>query len=364
MKVTIYPRGGVLWLRYSFDGKLIRYSLQTNSREKAEIERARIEYELLSGQHRPQQSMIFEKLLEEYLTWSAVRRKPSTYRRYVSSGHILRLHFDGKNIGELTSRDLELYQNRRKGGLIDENTGVRIRPATNATINRDTVMVRHMFKKAVEWVYLTANPFRDVRLLKEPPGRERYVKPDEWVRLLNAATTEIRWIIVFTVHTGVRLGEMCGLKWSDIDWPRRRMTIRETKNNRPRTVFMNSVVFQVLTEVRQTTQSEYVFPGHDQKQRSSIRTAFKATCRRAGVTDLRYHDLRHTFGTYLNDTGCPTRTAQVSMGHLKIESTERYMHPGEDVQRHAVEAIVHILPYSCTILAQSSLKPGIQPEKS
>ncbi|UCF70255.1 MAG: site-specific integrase, partial [candidate division WOR-3 bacterium] len=126
-----------------------------------------------------------------------------------------------------------------------------------------------------------------------------------------------------------------------------------TKNNTPRTVPMNQIVYKLLRKRYQQLSSAYVFPGKNGKQRVTIKTAFKAACRRAGITNLRFHDLRHTFGTWLVNQGADIKTIQELMGHKSLKSTERYLHPNEERKRKVIESITGISHEASTNLPQN-----------
>jgi integrase len=331
-----YQRRSVWYVDYSFNGERIRYAVGKKS--DAEEELSRIKYEVKYGIHRPQKKMVFDNLLEEYQQWAKVNKKESSLKRELTNAKPLLKYFGGRRMNLITHADAEQYQRQRVDGILTIE-GVSKKPkVSNSTVNREVIMLKHMFKKAVEWGYLPINPLRNVKLLKEPPGRIRYVKPEEWQRLLSACSPEIRNLVIFARHTGLRRSEIFNLEWSDLDWEQKRLTIRERKNNTSMIIPMSRVVFKILTTIHKTTTSTYVFPGNDGQRRKTIQTGFKAACRRAGITDLRFHDLRHTFGSDLINSGADLQTVKLLMGHKNIASTVRYVHPTEEHLRKFIEA--------------------------
>jgi len=331
-----YQRRSVWYVDYSFNGERIRYAVGKKSDAVEELDR--IKYEVKHGIHRLQKKMVFDNLLEEYQQWAKVTKKMSSYKRELTSAKPLLKSFGSRRIDRITHADAEQYQRQRVDGVLTINGVSRKPKVSNTTANREVIMLKHMLKKAVEWGYLPINPLRNVKLLKEPPGRIRYVKPEEWQRLISACSPEIRNLVIFARHTGLRRSEIFNLEWSDIDWEQKRITIRERKNNTSMIIPMSQVVFKILTTIRKTSTSTYVFPGNDGQRRKTIQTGFKAACRRAGITDLRFHDLRHTFGSDLINSGADLQTVKLLMGHKNIASTVRYVHPTEEHLRKFIEA--------------------------
>src|SRR2546428_537797 len=106
-----------------------------------------------------------------------------------------------------------------------------------------------MFTKAVEWGYVKQNPAKPVKLLKEPPGRLRYLTPEELTRLLEACAPHLRPIALMAVHTGMRRRQILSLRWSDVDLRTRTITLTKTKNNEPRILPINAQLADVLRRI-------------------------------------------------------------------------------------------------------------------
>jgi len=334
--MRIYPRKSVWYIDYSFNGERIRYAVGTQS--EAEKEKLRISYEIEYSLHQPRITVIFDNLLEKYLSWAKTNKKASSYTRDITSSKHLLQYFSGKRLNHITHASLEHYQSLRIDGQLAIKGISRKKKVAAATVNHEVIMLKHMFKKAVEWGYLIVSPLRNVKKLKEPPGRIRYVKPAEWQRLLSACTPDTRNLIIFARHTGLRRGEIFNLRWDDIDWDTKRITVRARKNNTTMIIPVKEIVLKMLKSMYASATSEYVFPGNDGKQRKTHRAGFKAACKRANITDLRFHDLRHTFASDLVNSGADVRTVQLLMGHKNIVSTMRYVHPTEKHMRNVIEA--------------------------
>ena len=124
---------------------------------------------------------------------------------------------------------------------------------------------------------------------------------------------------------GPRKGELLKLEWSDVDMRRKEFTLRRTKNGEVRIVPMTPAVHQVFVELWQERRLDTtrVFLYND-KPIQRIVTAFKAACRRAGITNLRIHDFRHTASTDMRRAEVDTATAMKIVGHKSDRMHRRY----------------------------------------
>lgn len=354
--MRIYQRKSVWYIDYSFNGERIRYGV--GIKFEAEKEMLRVSYELEHSLHQPRIIMIFDNLVEQYLTWAKTNKKASSYTRDITSSKYLLGFFGGKKLNSITHALAEHYQSQRIDGLFTLKGTSRKKRISPATVNHEIILLKHMYKKAVEWGYLIMSPIRNVKKLKEPPGRVRYAKPAEWQRLLSASSPNLRNIIIFARHTGLRRGEIFNLQWNDIDWDNRRVTIRARKNNTNMIIPIKDVVYKMLKRLYSSATSNYVFPGTDGKQRYTLRTAFNAACRRAAIENLHFHDLRHTFGSDLVNSGADIKTVQALMGHKSIVSTLRYIHPTDKHLRKVINSAIEGCDFDGQNMAQDGTNQG------
>ena len=126
----------------------------------------------------------------------------------------------------------------------------------------------------------------------------------EWRRLLDESAPHLQRILIVLYTLGSRRGELLSLEWPDVDMHRREFTLRHTKNGESRTVPMTPEIYRVFTELwqerRLDTQRVFLYKGLPIRD---VKTAFDKACRRAGITNLRLHDLRHTASTNLRRQG-------------------------------------------------------------
>jgi len=180
---------------------------------------------------------------------------------------------------------------------------------------------------------LKANPLRSVKRLKEPPGRLRYLTQQEMAGLVEACSPHLKPIVVTALHTGMRKSEILGLKWRDIDFRAKTITVHRTKNNEPRVIPLHHTLYDALHQLPRPLHSAYVCCHENGERYDEVKRSFKSACRKAGIADFRFHDLRHTFASHLVLNGINLKTVQYFPGHKDIRMTLRYAHlSGEHLQ--------------------------------
>jgi integrase len=201
-----------------------------------------------------------------------------------------------------------------------------------------------MFNMAIKWRKAQSNPVREVRLFKEPEGKDRILSPEEEAGLLEAARATNRALhleplIMMALKTGMRKSEVLGLEWSDVDIVNRIVTVEGTKDGHIRKIPMSPKLTEILDRVRKMGQSEYVFVDRAGKPFKSFRTSWDNALKKAGIENLTFHSLRHTFGTRLGMAGTDLGTIQELMGHADLKMTKTYYHPTSAHKRGAVEML-------------------------
>jgi integrase len=141
----------------------------------------------------------------------------------------------------------------------------------------------------------------------------------------------------------MRRGEILNLRWNDVDFKSRMVTVRNTKSRKYRMIPMNKELTETLREIKiWGSDAGYVFAHNDGKPLGSIRTAFdnlRRKLRTEGVPHFRFHDLRHTFASHLVMSGADLVLVKELLGHSSITMTMRYSHLSEEHKRAAVEAL-------------------------
>jgi integrase len=186
-----------------------------------------------------------------------------------------------------------------------------------------------------EWQWLEDNPVEKVSKPALPRGRVRFLSDDERAALLTACQSSESPLLypatVLAISTGMRQGEMMALKWKDVDLGRGRATLHETKNGEVRVVAIAGhalELLQNLAEVRRL-DSQYIFPSKDGKAPADLRSAWRVAVKRAKLADFRWHDLRHTTGSYLAMNGASLLEIAAVLGHKTLQMVQRYSHLSE-----------------------------------
>ncbi|MDH5670250.1 MAG: site-specific integrase, partial [Nitrospira sp.] len=171
---------------------------------------------------------------------------------------------------------------------------------------------------------------------------DRWLRDDEEERLFHASPPWLQDIMTFALHTGMRQGEILALQWSDVDFYRGTLVVMTSKNRERRTIPLNHVVYDLLSRKRVAGGKDgQVFNtgcGNDLKARYLVRT-FTKVRNQAGLTDFRFHDLRHTFASRLVQKGIDLYRVQLLLGHKTGIMTQRYAHHCPESLRDGVRAL-------------------------
>ena len=218
-------------------------------------------------------------------------------------------------VSQLTSQAVAAFRDRR---LLD---GRR-------TCHYDLILIRHCLKIAInEWeLILSANPVDRVKMPPSSPARTRRLEEGEFERLEEASkqtkNPHIWPIIVFAIETGMRRGEILGLRWEHVDLDRRIAFLPLTKNGSSREVPLSTKAAKVLAAQRQRNDTPSPFPVTP----NSFRLAWDRLRSRAGLSDLRFHDLRHEAISRFFELGLNIPEVAVISGHKDPRMLFRYTH--------------------------------------
>ncbi|MDB4308054.1 site-specific integrase [Gammaproteobacteria bacterium] len=211
----------------------------------------------------------------------------------------------------------------------------RLRKVTPSTVKRDLVLLGHVFEVArKEWGIYVHNPVRDIRIPADNRPRDRRLQTGEEPRLLEACR-EARnpWllpIVQLALETAMRQGELIRLGWEHIDLNRRTAHLTDTKNGEPRTVPLSTTAIRVLHALPRSLHGQ-AFPGVTTE---AIKRAYIRAVRRAGIENLRFHDLRHEATTRLFEKGLNIMEVASITGHKDLRMLRRYTHlKAEDLAR-------------------------------
>ena len=297
----------------------------------------------------------FDRWLDEH---ARLRVKASTLKRYRQLATRLKPF-----LGDLALRDLRPpHIQRAYAALLGEGLAAQ-------TVLHHHTLLKQTLKQAVQWGLLASNPAGDVTPPRVERRETRTLSAEEVALVEGAATDdEFRRLIRVAVTTGLRLGELMGLKWKDIDFDGSRLLVqrtasyqdRQTTLGPPKTekirrpVALSQGTLAVLREHRSSQRahrlkvgpayrdSDFVFPAADGSVQPPYRISgrFKDLVARVGIEGVRFHDLRHTMATLALGAGVHVKIVSERLGHSTTQTTlETYSHVSPDLQREAAEAL-------------------------
>lgn len=208
---------------------------------------------------------------------------------------------------------------------------------SDATANRLLVLLRYMFNLAQRWAKfgVTANPTRHEKMKKLCNHRERFLTAAETQTLIAAVNESpnrmLRYIIPFLLLTGARKREVLDARWRDVDRARSFWRIPKTKSGRERHVPLSAAALELLDKIPKRGHGEWIFANpQTHKPYVSIFYSWDSARRRAHLAEVRIHDLRHSFASFLVNAGCTLYDVQKILGHSSGVMTQRYSHLSQD----------------------------------
>ena len=232
---------------------------------------------------------------------------------------------------------------------IEQFKQVRINQGLSVnTVNIYLRSVMAVFSFAVKRELVPRNIFHMSQLIKIPKQPPAYLGKSEFQQLLEQTKNPLlKDIFTFAATTGMRAGELINLRWVNVDLERRQASIVNTedfttKSGNGRVVPLNETAYKVVMGREHLRRfSEYVFHKNGFRvQRCYLSHAFKKVVRKAKLPEaLRFHSLRHTFGSWCAQSNVPIYTIQALMGHSSVQTTSIYAHLAESHLHSAVEKI-------------------------
>ena len=189
------------------------------------------------------------------------------------------------------------------------------------------------------------------RKLSEPEGRVRSISRAEADGLIDTArqSTKASYLadyIVLSLHTGCRKQELLGLEWDRVDLSRNLIWLEasHTKTAKRRSVPLNhyareTIINRARFRAEHCPDSRWVFANSRGERIGDVKKSFGTACKRAGISDFRMHDMRHTCAAWLVSSGVSLIEVRDLLGHSTIKMTERYAHLAPENLRKAVRTL-------------------------
>jgi integrase len=314
--------------------RMLKTATVTEARQILASEKAKVEKAKILGTPLPSEES-FSAWADEFLAFQKARITPQVMRGKLSKAEYVRQQgvvekqlkpfFGSMKLASIRRSDVIRFIHQREAKM------------ASGTVLKEMGVLRRLLNVAVDLEKISVNPAQRVPLPKAPEGRTRYLTPEEWTRVFTACRIapldddSAQWLqqaAGLAISLGARRGELWLTTVPDVDLHRRQVALRKTKNGKPRTAYINDLAMQVfqsmgMAERKRRGDRGVLFPGVTPGL-CSMR--FILACRRVGIEDFSFHDLRHTFASHLRMQGADTHDLQKLLGHSDPRMTSRYMH--------------------------------------
>lgn len=271
--------------------------------------------------------VLFDEIAQDALQYSKTHKVPAAYAGDCCIMKFVLDWFGGGVADQITAQDIEA-----------QFSDLQMKGRAPATLNRYRALLSLTYSLAIRNGKVRENPARLVKHRREDNARLRFLSKDEEYTLrirIRELWPEREPELDLALYTGMRRGEQYQLRWEDVDFERRLLTIPRSKNGTVRHLPLNASALHALVELRsRNSHSEFVCGGV-----KDARYWFEPTVIVARLKDFTWHCIRHTFASRLVMAGVDIRTVAELMGHKTLAMTMRYAHLAPDHQRAAVDRL-------------------------
>lgn len=298
------------WIDINVDGKRVRRSTKTTDRKLAQRYHDELKSQVWRKEYLNEtEDVPFKDVVRRYLVEKSDIRSAGKLRRSLD-------WWVGK-IGGVPVRKVD-------ANLISQVMSERLAGIKKTSANRYLCDIRAVLHKAAKWKLITVAP--DIEMYEAKELRVRYLTKDELQRLFKELPDYLKAIVQFSLVTGLRESNVVKLKWSQVNIDQRLVVIDafNSKGKRAIPVPLNDVALQVI-ERQKGKHSEYVFVGFYGKPLARANNqAWRDALKRAGITDYRWHDNRHTWASYAAMAGLSERELMELGGWSSTTMVSRY----------------------------------------
>lgn len=287
----------------------------------------------------------FFEAADSFLAYSKARKKSYAQDERVIAG--LKAFFGDRPLDGLTPDLVEEYlahrqkqgHQRREGGSL-----------SGCTLNREVACLKTILNRAILNRKIDRNPIQGIRRFKEY-SRNRTLTQEEFQALLRHCAAHLQPIVRLAYLTGMRCGEILGLRWNQVDLKNRIITLEaaDTKTQEKREIPLAEAFIQLFQRIPRTLGCPNVFTFMGQPIKS-VKTAFTMACRRAGIKDFRFHDLRHCAVTNLRKAGVSDSVIMSISGHKTDAVFRKYDRIDRDDRKNALQRVESLIDTGMTLV--------------
>jgi integrase len=311
--MSLFKRGKTWWIDFTTpSGERVRRSAETEEKSHAQELHDKLKAEswrIAKLGEKPKRTWD-----EAAYRWLTETQHKKTHLEDVSKIRLLQQFFRGRYLDDLT-RD-----------VISKMAEVKCKETSPATANRLLALVRAILRKAaLDWEWIDKPPV--IRLYRLANRRVRYLTPEEANKLLQELPEHLADMAKFSLATGLRKANFTRLEWSQVDIARRVAWIHgdQAKAGKPIHITLNTTAVDLLTkQIGKHPKSVFTYNGKPVIQVNT--KAWYKALKRAGIDDFRWHDLRHTWASWLTQQGVPLNVIQEMGAWESAEMVRRYAH--------------------------------------
>ena len=270
----------------------------------------------------------FADAADRYLRYQTPRLTPRSYQREAGIVADMKAFFTGRLV-DVASAQVSDFVTERLGKV------------SKGSVRKELITLKHLFRLACgEWKLLprATNPCSDVTAPKVHDERSQHLSPDQFRRVLAASPEPMKPIFALLTSTGMRRSELLGCKWKYIDGAR--ILLPTSKNDEPKEIHLNGFAQRVLASIPQGGPDDVLFPDVTPE---AVSMAFHRVCALLNISDIRLHDLRHTFATWLRQGGTDLDVIASQLGHRDLRMTKRYAKIAASQVHQAVNSLDALL---------------------
>ena len=346
-RTGLYRRDKWWWADFSLNGQRYRQSLRTTDWREAQAREKELITQASQGKLAPSSQqfarLAFPEAADRYLADRLAYLAPRSVQREKECLVPLKAFYGATPLMRITAETILAYIARRKAASI-----------SNATINRELCVLRGVLKRAKRW-YLVAE---DIKPLPMRRNVGRALSQDEKRRLLRVAANRPDWQVarcaaIIALNTTMRGCELKGLRWRDVNFLDRLLTVGRSKTEAgERVIPLNDDAMEAILMLYRRAQAvggtepdHHVFPACEHgkidptRPQKSWRSAWRSLRKAAGLPRLRFHDLKHHAITELAESQASDQTIMAIAGHVSPKMLAHYSHVRIEAKRQALDAL-------------------------